>query len=70
MRRRNNYHLALTPHQDAVIDNVARGLDPDVRCSFLLHVSLQLRMSVSAPGYVSDVLLGRAIDTALREMPP
>lgn len=71
--RSGRYHrsadrLALTATQNQTINQIAQGLPPNSRHSFLLRVSRTLRLSAQAPGFVTDILVGKAIEKALAEV--
>jgi hypothetical protein len=69
MRQRSNHstRYLLAPPQHKVINDVASGLRPDLRHSFLLRVSKVLQLSTQT-GFVNDQLVSRAIERALAEV--
>ena len=66
--RRSSGRISLSTDQHWAIDAAAKGLSPNSRHSFLLHVSQILRLSTTPPGTVTDQLLQRVIERALSEV--
>jgi len=59
----------LTPAQKKAVDSVAAVLRPAKRHSFLLAVAARLQLNAGRRGGgVTDALLSKVIDAALREL--
>jgi hypothetical protein len=68
--RRMNYHrhpIHLTPEQRKIVMVAANALPQQLRDGFLNQVETRLKLRASLQAVISDDILSRAIDSAMRE---